>query len=85
MEKINQELQYEVLRGPLVDKFKSANQAFHDGGIIKIWPPGCAIFAGFRHHAEKIRQFTVREDDVWIITYPKSGEWNGKNRCSIPK
>jgi hypothetical protein len=78
MEEINQELQYEVLRGPLVDKFKTANQTFYDHGIIKIWPPGCAMFAGFRHHAEKIRQFTVREDDVWIITYPKSGEWEGK-------
>jgi hypothetical protein len=85
MEEINQELQYEVLRGPLVDKFKTANQAFHDGDIIKIWPPGCAIFGAFRRHAEKIRKLTVREDDVWIITYPKSGEWNGKNSCSVTK
>jgi hypothetical protein len=85
MEQINQDLQYEVLRGPLVDKFKTANQIFHDDGIIKIWPPGCAIFAEFRHHAEKIRKFTVREDDVWIITYPKSGEWNGESSCSITK
>jgi len=84
MEQINQELQYEVLRGPLVDKYKTANQT-SDGDIIKIWPPGCAIFAEFRHHAEKIRKFTVREDDVWILTYPKSGEWNGKSNCSISK
>ena len=82
MEEINQEFKYEVLRGPLVDKFLTANQAFHDDGIIKIWPPGCALFAEFRHHAEKIRKFTVREDDVWIVTYPKCGEWNGKNSCS---
>jgi len=82
MEAINQELEYEVLRGPLVDKFKTACQTFHGCGIIKIWPPGCAIFSGFQHHAEKIRKFTVREDDVWIITYPKSGEWKGKNSCS---
>jgi len=81
MEEINQELKYEVLRGPQVDKFKTANQTFHDD-IIIIWPPGCALFAEFRHHAEKIRKFTVREDDVWIVTYPKCGEWNGKNSCS---
>jgi hypothetical protein len=85
MEEINQELQYEVLRGPLVDKLKTATRTFHDEGIIKIWPPGFAIFAGFRHHVEKIRKFTVREDDVWIITYPKSGEWNGKNSWSVTK
>jgi hypothetical protein len=83
MEQINEELQYEVLRGPLVDKFKTANQTLHDDGLIKIWPPGCAMFAEFRHHAEKIRKFTVREDDVWIITYPKSGEWNGKSTKQV--
>ena len=85
MEEINQELKYEVLRGPLVEKFLTACQHFHDDGFIKIWPPGCTIFAEFRHHAEKIRKFTVREDDVWIITYPKCGEWSGKNSCSITK
>jgi len=83
MEEINQELKYEVLRGPLVDKYITANQAFHDVSIIKVWPPGCAILAEFRHHAEKIRKFAVKEDDVWIITYQKCGEWNGKkNSCS---
>jgi hypothetical protein len=64
MEQINQELQYEVLQGPLVDKFKTANQISSDEDIIKIWPPGCAISAEFRHYAEKILKFTVREDDV---------------------
>jgi hypothetical protein len=82
MEDINLDLKFEVLQGPLVDKFLTANQAFHDDGIIKVWPPGCAFFAEYRHHADKIRKFTVKEDDVWIITYPKSGEWNGKNSCS---
>jgi len=52
MEEINEELKYEVLRAPLVDKYTTANQISHDDGIIKIWPPGCAIFAEFRHHAE---------------------------------
>ena len=82
MEEINQELKYEVMRGPLVDKFQIASHNFHQGGIIKLWPPGCAIFAEFRHHAEKIRNFPVREDDVWIVTYLKCGVWNGKNSCS---
>jgi len=54
MEDIHQELKYEVLQGHLVDKCLTANQAFHLGGIIKVWPPGCAIFAEYRHHAGKI-------------------------------
>jgi len=82
MEEIHKELQYEVLQGPLVGNFLTANQAFHLGGIIKVRPPGCAIFAEFRHHTEKIRNITVREDGVWVTTYPKGGEWKGKNSCS---
>jgi hypothetical protein len=77
-----EEINYEVLRGPPVDKFQTASHNFHLGGIIKIWPPGCTIFAEFRHYAEKIRKFPVEEDDVWIITYPKGCEWNGRNSCS---
>ena len=82
MEEINQELNFEVLQGPLLDKFLTANQAFRYNNIIRVWPPGCVISEEFQHHAEKIRKFTVKEDDVWIITYPNSGEWNGKNSCS---
>jgi hypothetical protein len=79
MEQINQELQYEVLRGPLVDNFKTAIQIIHDDSIIKIWPPGCANLAEFQHHAENIRKLAIREDDVWIIPYTMSGEWSGRS------
>jgi len=68
-----------------MDKYRTANQILYDDSIIKIWPPGCAIFPEFRHHAEEIRKFAVREDDVLIITYTKSGEWNGESSCSISK
>ncbi|KDR22997.1 estrogen sulfotransferase-like isoform X2 [Zootermopsis nevadensis] len=67
------DFQFEVLQGPLVDKFKTANQTFHSDGVIRMWPPGCAMFAEYRNHADRVRHLTVRKDDVWILTYPKSG------------
>jgi hypothetical protein len=70
-----EEFQYEVLQGQLVEKFRTANQTFHSDGIIRIWPPGCAMFAEYRNHADRVRHLTVRKDDVWILTFPKSGEF----------
>jgi hypothetical protein len=74
MQENSQDFRYEVLQGPLVDRFRTANQTFQDDGIVKVWPPGCAMFAEYRHHAERVRRFEVREDDVWVVTYPKAGE-----------
>jgi hypothetical protein len=78
MQENSQHFRYELLEGPMVDKFRAANQTFHDDGIIKIWPSGCAMFAEYRNHADRVRRLAVREDDVWILTYPKSGECNGE-------
>jgi hypothetical protein len=27
----------------------------------------------YKNYAEKIKKFEVREDDIWLISYPKSG------------
>jgi hypothetical protein len=70
-----QQFTYEVLEGPLVDRFRAANQTFQDDGIVKVWPPGCAMFAEYRNHADRVRHLSVRKDDVWVVTYPKAGEW----------
>ncbi|XP_069678910.1 luciferin sulfotransferase-like [Periplaneta americana] len=64
---------FEKLEGPLVDKFKSLNQRFYVEDTFKIAPSTCVMSSGFFDYAEKIRRFTVRPDDVWIITYPKCG------------
>jgi hypothetical protein len=73
MEKNYQEIRHEVLKGPLVDKFIKACYRIHNDGLIKIWPSGCTTFAEYRNHAQRVRHLAVRQDDVWIITHPKSG------------
>jgi hypothetical protein len=74
MHESSQDFRYQQLEGPLVDRFTAANQTFHADGIVKIWPPGCAMFAEYRNHVDRVRRLAVREDDVWVITYPKAGE-----------
>lgn len=73
MQEKSQDFRYEVLEGPLVERFRAAIETFEDDGIIKVWPPGCAMFAEYRNHADRVRRLAVRKDDVWVVTYPKSG------------
>lgn len=34
---------------------------------------GCFLPLTFANHAERFKNFKVREDDIWIISYPKTG------------
>lgn len=36
---------------------------------------GCVLPALHHHIAQQIIDAEVREDDVWVVSYPKTGEW----------
>ena len=42
-------------------------------GIVSVNPSGLSMPKEFEDIAEKIYNFEVKPDDVWIITYPKCG------------
>lgn len=33
----------------------------------------CSITTDYINYAERIKNFVVRPDDIWVISYPKSG------------
>ncbi len=45
----------------------------HKNGLIKCDPGGLVIVPRYEVHAEKIYRIQPRKDDVWQITFPKTG------------
>lgn len=41
---------------------------------IKVTPSGCVMPEEYKIYAERLYNFEVREDDTWVISYPKCGK-----------
>ncbi|XP_069681095.1 luciferin sulfotransferase-like [Periplaneta americana] len=68
-----EEVKFENMTGPSVERFIRANRQTYTDGIVKVWPAGSTMTTEFQHHAKRIRDLRVRPDDVWIVTHPKCG------------
>lgn len=73
MENDGKDIIFEDFHGPIVDKYLKSNQSVTSSGFCKAWPSGCVLPVGYVEEAERIRRLGVREDDVWVVTYPKCG------------
>ncbi|XP_063822173.1 sulfotransferase 1B1-like [Ostrinia nubilalis] len=51
---------------------KTFNTAFTDG-YVRVGPKGYFLKSGYRKEAAKIYNMSLRPDDVWVVTFPKSG------------
>ena len=58
----------ETLQSPFRDIFIG-----YKNGLVHGQPGGCVMSFEYAEHAEKIFKFKPRADDVWVITFPKSG------------
>jgi len=56
---------------PLIDLDK--NQSFFKDGFVKFQPSGQVLPRGFASIQKDLNQFTVREDDIWVVSFPKCG------------
>ncbi|XP_063242492.1 luciferin sulfotransferase-like [Bacillus rossius redtenbacheri] len=64
----------EALDSPLADRLRkrSRSPAYPVGGLV-VSPPGCVVTHLYREHAPAIRDFEARDDDVWVVSFPKCG------------
>ena len=44
-----------------------------ESGFVRVNPPGFVYPAGTVDYLDTIRKFEVRDDDIWICTFPKCG------------
>jgi hypothetical protein len=58
---------------------ESLNQEFrkhfpaHQSGVVRGEPGGFVLSPEYGQNAQKVFQFQPRADDVWVISFPKSG------------
>nr|CAD7430702.1 unnamed protein product [Timema monikensis] len=62
------------LVNPAADKIlqRSRSPTYPVGSLV-VQPPGCVHTKLYRDYVDEIREFEVREDDIWIVSFPKCG------------
>jgi hypothetical protein len=68
-------IRVEPLEEPAAAKVqKDCRSPTYHTASVRVFPSGCAHTSFFLQHAQRFRDFEIREDDVWIVTYPKCGK-----------
>ncbi len=59
----------ETLEKPFLKDFP-----FYEEGLVRGEPGGFVLTPHYGENAEELYNFHVRPDDIWILSFPKSGE-----------
>jgi len=63
----------------LAAKCPGENEAYTSFGFIRVKPTNCILPAIYKNSLEDIRNFEVRQDDIFLISNPKCGKFFKKN------
>ena len=66
------DVKFESIPETLESSYKEHFPVF-DKGLVRGEPGGFIFHPHYANHAEKIYNMKVRSDDVWIRTFPRSG------------
>ncbi len=63
----------ETRTSPFTDHFLGYTNPSFKGGLVRTDPGGMVLYPAIVDHAENLYRFRPRENDVWILTFPKCG------------
>lgn len=67
-------LTFETLQGPFGEK---ADRYFGlKGSLVEVTPGKCLMPPLFEKIGQEVLDAEVREDDVWLISYPRTGKYS---------
>ncbi|PSN38744.1 Sulfotransferase family cytosolic 1B member 1 [Blattella germanica] len=52
---------------------ENCRSPIYPAASVRVQPSGCVHTALYSQHANRFRDFSIREDDVWVASYPKCG------------
>ncbi|XP_069674635.1 luciferin sulfotransferase-like [Periplaneta americana] len=68
------DIRVEALEEPIAAKLREECRSdTYPAASVRVFPSGCAHTDCYQKSAERFRDFEIREDDVWVASYPKCG------------
>jgi hypothetical protein len=69
------DIRVEPLEDPAAEKLREeCRSPIYPTASVRVFPSGCAHTSYFLQYAQSFRDFEIREDDVWVVSYPKCGK-----------
>lgn len=66
-------LKFETLNGDFGEK---ADKYFGiKGSLVEVTPSKCLMPPGYESLATQILEMPIRDDDIWLVSYPRTGKF----------
>lgn len=66
-------VKFDIIPTTMTENFNQLFPGFHTSGLVRSYPGNFVMTQLYGKNAYKIHQMEPRKDDIWLLTFPKSG------------